>query len=123
MSAEFRPVYRCATERVFRPHIRAAINDANRAQINGALASKAIEVLKGIIDDETAAPKLRLDAAKTVLDRSGFIAPKAAESPKPVSKVDTLDGMSLEQLKRFVAEHDPREAGQTNGVGGETLRH
>ena len=93
-----------------KPHVRAAIDDANRAQINGALASKAVAVLAGIIDDDTAAPKLRLDASKTILDRAGYIAPKAPESPKPASEGDALDAMNLEQLKRFVAEHRAGEA-------------
>ncbi len=92
-----------------KPHVRAAVEEANRDQISGALASKAVAVLEGIIDDETAAPKLRLDAAKTILDRAGYIAPKAPESPKPESEVDALDAMNLEQLKKFVADHDPGE--------------
>ena len=95
-----------------KPHVRAAVEEANRAQLGGALASKAVAVLASIIDDETAAPKLRLDAAKTVLDRAGYIAPKAAESPKPESEADALDGMNLAQLKRFVAAH---EAGEGDG--------
>ena len=82
-----------------KPHVKAAVDAALRDHISGALASKAVEVLEGIIGDETAAPKLRLDAAKTILDRSGLIAPKAAERPKPESEVDALDAMNLEQLK------------------------
>ena len=92
-----------------KPHVKAAVDAALRDHISGALASKAVAVLEGIIDDDTAAPKLRLDAAKTVLDRAGYIAPKAPESPKPASEADDLDGMSLAQLKRFVAEHGAGE--------------
>ena len=39
-----------------------------------------------------------------------IVAPKAAERPKPASEVDALDAMNLEQLKKFVADHDPGEA-------------
>ncbi len=94
-----------------KPHVRAAIEEANRAQISGALAAKAVEVLEGILDDKNAPPKLRLDAAKTVLDRAGYIAPKSEERPKP-KQFDELEAMSLEQLKSFVAHH---EAGGEDG--------
>ena len=105
-----------------KPHVRAAIDDANRAQISGALASKAVEVLLGILDDKTAAPKLRLDAAKTVLDRAGYIAPKAEERPQPESEAEKLNKLSIEQLEAFVADQEAKLA-QAGGEESSPTRH
>ena len=105
-------------ELLTKPHVRAAIYDANRAQINGKLATKAVEVLQGILEDDTAAPKLRLDAAKTVLDRAGYIAPKAEERPQPESEADKLNKLSIEQLEAFVADQEAKldqAAGEESG--------
>src|SRR5262245_37613497 len=44
-----------------KPHVLAAIDRANRELIGGELASKAVRVLKQIIDDEKAPMKLRLE--------------------------------------------------------------
>ena len=46
-----------------------------------AMAPAAVGVLANLMDDEDASPKIRLDAAKTILDRAGFVPPKAPEAP------------------------------------------
>ena len=86
-----------------KPHVRAAIEEANRAQISGSLASKAVDVLRAIIDDESAPPKLRLDAAKTVLDRAGFIAPKAEERSQEDEAEHGLSALSTDELRAYIA--------------------
>ncbi len=86
-----------------KPHVRAAIEEANRAQISGSLASKAVDVLRGIIEDENAPPKLRLDAAKTALDRAGYIAPKAREPSDPRNAKLGLGDLSTHELQGYVA--------------------
>jgi hypothetical protein len=45
------------------------------------MAPAAVNVLSGLLDDEDATAKIRLDAAKTILDRAGFVPPKASEAP------------------------------------------
>lgn len=81
-----------------KPHVRAAIFDANQAMISGELASKAVEVLQGIIEDENAPQKLRLDAAKTILDRAGVIPPKAPDAPDIADK--GLEELSVQELQQ-----------------------
>jgi phage terminase small subunit len=55
-----------------KPHIREAVDEALRRQVTGPLAAKSVALLEKIIDDETAPQKVRLDAAKAVLDRAGW---------------------------------------------------
>jgi len=45
------------------------------------MAPAAVGVLASLMDDEDASPKIRLDAAKTILDRAGFVPPKASDAP------------------------------------------
>lgn len=106
-----------------KPHVRAAIDDANRAQISGKLATKAVEVLEGILNDEQAAPKLRLDAAKTVLDRAGFIAPKAKERPPEGSARKSINSMSVAELEAFVASYAATHEAEATEAGGNATEH
>ena len=85
-----------------KPHVMAAIDEANRSLIDGSLTTLALEVIREILEDENAHPKLRLDAAKTALDRAGYIAPKAAEAPEKLEK--PLNEMSVEELEEFIRQ-------------------
>ena len=81
-------------------NIQQAIFETNQKQISGSLASLAVNVLREIIEDENAPQKIRLDAARTILDRSGIIAPKAEE---PVQKIEKdFEDMSVEELQDFI---------------------
>ena len=60
------------------------------------MAPAAVEVLASLMDDEDASPKIRLDAAKTILDRAGFVPPKALEAPTVGEK--SLHEMSRDEL-------------------------
>jgi phage terminase small subunit len=89
------------------PHIQEAIHREQSRLIGGNLASKAVEVVHRILHDDAlagsvAGQKLQLEAAKTVLDRAGHIAPKASEpemiGDKPITE------MSLEELEAFIRE-------------------
>jgi hypothetical protein len=40
--------------------------------ISGRIATKAVALLEKVIDDESAPIKVRVEAAKTILDRGGF---------------------------------------------------
>lgn len=88
-----------------KPHVRDAIFEANQAEIGGELAAKAVQVLQDILNDEDAPMKLRLDAARTVLDRAGVIAPKAEEpqgrSDRAMSELSVPElQQRLDDLKR-----------------------
>ena len=50
-----------------------------------------------------AAPKLRLDAAKTILDRTGIIAPKAREPSTEGAMERGLGALSVHELQELAA--------------------
>lgn len=86
-------------------HIQEAIHREQSKLIGGDLASKAVEVVHRILHDDAlagsvAGQKLQLEAAKTVLDRAGHIAPKASEPEMIGDK--PLTEMSLEELEAFI---------------------
>lgn len=87
-------------------HINAAIHAEQARFINGDLANLAVSVLHQILSDPKANGKLRLDAAKTVLDRAGHVAPKAIEQAQEGRK--SLAEMSFEELGAYVAEAKAR---------------
>jgi len=81
------------------------------------LAPKALRVLRSYADADPALQKLsktQLEAAKTILDRAGFIAPKASA---PSASESTLAGKSMDELnqiidagKRAIARLDAQDA-------------
>lgn len=79
-----------------KPHIRSAIFDANRAAISGRLTTKSVALLERVIDDESASLKVRVEAAKTVLDRAGFVA--------AIVNVERQDTKSLSEMTRAELE-------------------
>lgn len=86
-----------------KPHVAAAIEAAQRRQISGPHAAKAVEVLQRILADSDAPLKLQLDAAKTVLDRAGFVA-RAQEAEAPGKARGRADDMAVEELEAYVRE-------------------
>jgi phage terminase small subunit len=83
-----------------KPHVVAAIHAEQARLIGTELATLAVGVVRGILEDANAHPKLRLDAAKTVLDRAGHIAPRSAELDAGLSK--PMNEMSVPELEAFV---------------------
>jgi short-subunit dehydrogenase involved in D-alanine esterification of teichoic acids len=67
-----------------------------------AMAPAALVVLNDLMDDEDASPKIRLDAAKTILDRAGFVPPKASDAPTVGEK--SLHEMSRDELAARVRQ-------------------
>ena len=61
-----------------------------------ASAPRALELVLEIIENDTAPDKLRLEASKIVLDRAGYIAPKAPEHT--ASNEKALHEMSRDEL-------------------------
>jgi len=96
------------------PRVLATIHAEQSRVLSGELANLSLGVLRRILSapdgDEFVTVKLKLDAAKTVLDRAGHVAPKAGEASDPASVRD-LSQMSIDELKAFVqrAEHDAAE--------------
>lgn len=83
-----------------KPHIVTAIREAFRTQINVSLAGQAMTVLSQLLRDETAPKKIRLEAAKTILDRAGY----AARQAQPDEGMRPLKELSIEELKSLLGE-------------------
>lgn len=83
------------------PHVQEAIRRAQAHVLRGRLASKALGVLEKILDDDSAPAGVRVDAAKTVLDRAGLSAVRVPdvvdEYEKPLTEMTTAE---LEKVAR-----------------------
>lgn len=90
---------------------------ARRIILDGAPA--AVAYLVRLVKDEEASGKLRLEAAKALLDRAGFVAPKAADPERPGDK--GLHDMSADQLKEFIGKAQNELANRATIVEGETV--
>jgi hypothetical protein len=84
------------------PHIRDAITAANREQISGRIATKAVALLERVIDDESVPIRERIVAAKSILDRGGFMPPSLAERAREVADDKPLNEMTRDELARFI---------------------
>lgn len=85
------------------PHVREAINEANRDQLSGRIATKAVALLERVIDDESVPMRDRVAAAKTVLDRGGFMPPSVTERARDVMSKKPLNELTREELAAYVA--------------------
>lgn len=86
------------------PELLAAIQMAvGRRLIEGAPI--ALKVLQDMVKDTGTPGKLRLDAAKTLLDRAGHVAPRAKQADSGAGKA--LNEMSIDELRE---QHDRLEA-------------
>jgi phage terminase small subunit len=88
--------------------VRAEIDRLTREAI-GDHAVAAVNLLGRVIQDEKAPIKARVDAAKTILDRAGYIAPKAAEPednrPRPVAEMSLAELQAVyDRLQKDIAE-------------------
>jgi phage terminase small subunit len=86
-----------------KPHIRAAIDAANRSAISGRLATKGIALLERVIDDEGAPLKVRVQAALGLLDRGGYGSPTATEQAAAAA------ARAIGASKRLLTEMAPEE--------------
>jgi len=92
-----------AQQLLTKPHVAAAITKANQEQISGPLASKAVALLGRLIDDEQAPKSVRLEAAKTILDRAGHVSARTPVALADMSPKDIKD-MSPDQLAGVLSQ-------------------
>lgn len=85
------------------PHVRTAIDRANRDKISGPIATLAIEVLESILRDPEASRKDRAAVAFGLLDRGGF-APATAGERKAAAEARQRDANG-----RLYSEYTPEE--------------
>lgn len=84
------------------PHVQEAIRRAQAHALRGRLASKALGVLEKILDDDSAPAGVRVDAAKTVLDRAGLAAARTPESELTTEKPP--HEMTIAELDDFIRQ-------------------
>lgn len=87
-------------------HVQDAIRAEQRRLLHGDLATKALGVLRAILDDEKAPTGARVDAAKTILDRAGLVALR----PEEVKEDVPLHQMSAAALARTIDAGEQRIA-------------
>ena len=96
-----------AAQLLGKPHVRAAVEQANRDRLSGPAATKAAAFLERVVDDEAAPLKVRVEAAKTILDRAGLMPPSVVERAAAVERENRgakpLADMSLSELGREMA--------------------
>ena len=66
--------------RIITPAMQAHLRQLMADRL-ATLAPSAVDVLSKLMNDNDSSPKNRLDAAKTILDRAGFMPPKASDAP------------------------------------------
>jgi Terminase small subunit len=87
-------------------HVQDAIREANQRLISGQIATKAVALLEKVIDDESVNIKVRVEAAKTILDRGGFGAqgsgrdPRTNKHPSEMTEAEMVD--YLARLQRVI---------------------
>lgn len=97
------------------PHIAKAVAFAVRARL-AASTPMALKVIETIAKDDTLPAKVRLDAAKTLLDRAGHVAPRAVA---PDNATETpLHEMTVDQLKDLASRLGDELAGRAKTVAG-----
>lgn len=79
--------------------------DASSVDVAAAIrdcASKCVEVLDTIMNDTAANPGVRVSAAKDLLDRAGYAAPKVIKTENVTAHLTADD---LERIKRRAIDH------------------
>ena len=101
------------------PDVRAAVNAAMKTAL-AQDAPLARGLLRRYVHDEAMHPKIRLDAAKTLLDRSGYIAPKAKDDGVD-GRTKALSEMSVEELRAMVDRLETEVANRAKHVAGASV--
>jgi hypothetical protein len=101
------------------PHVAQSVARAV-AQRLAMSAPMALAVIEELSSNADISPKVRLDASKALLDRAGFVPPRAAANN--VGKIDTpLHEMSVDELKTLAARLENELAERATDVSVATL--
>lgn len=85
-----------------KPHVREAVSTANRMAISGRLASKSVALLEQVLDDAQAPLRVKVEAAKTVLDRAGITCTIAERDDAEDRVTRSMSEMTREELEEIV---------------------
>ena len=81
------------------PQVSALIRAEMTRRLQDEDAPAARKLLRRFLEDEEADKKLRVDCAKTLLSRGGYVEPKAIEAPAPGTKDPSeMTGAELDQM-------------------------
>lgn len=81
------------------PLVSAAIRAEMTRRLQDEDAPAARKLLRRFLEDEECDKKLRVDCAKTLLSRGGYVEPKAIEAPAPGTKDPSeMTGAELDQM-------------------------
>lgn len=81
------------------PLVSAAIRAELTRRLQDEDAPAARKLLRRFLEDEEADKKLRVDCAKTLLSRGGYVEPKAIEAPAPGTKDPSeMSGQELDAM-------------------------
>lgn len=81
------------------PLVSAAIRAEMTRRLQDEDAPAARKLLRRFLEDEQCDKKLRVDCAKTLLSRGGYVEPKAIEAPAPGTKDPSeMTGAELDQM-------------------------
>ncbi len=108
-------IYSRAHDLLHAPHVLAAIHSEVRRRLVAG-APIALAVIERLVKDDTTPPKIRLDAAKTLLDRAGHIAPRAI-TDKATHEL-ALHELSLGDLRQLADKLEGEIAGRAKDVSG-----
>ena len=98
------------------PKVLAAIEATVGGQIRAGAAA-AIAYINKVVNDETLAPKLRVEAAKTILDRAGYLPPTRDER----GQGDTLSEMTPDQLRAFINDAERKLSDKATIINGDAV--
>jgi hypothetical protein len=87
--------------------VRAEIDKLLRESL-GDHASAAVALLGRVIRDEKAPLKVRVDACKTILDRAGFIAPRAPDTPPPPLDPANFRRLNIDELLAMLTAQEAK---------------
>lgn len=105
-----------------KPHIIAAIKAEQQRKLS-KLSCLALSTLEQALTDEEVPMRIKIDAAKIVLDRSGFSVDES-RATRQADEIE-LEEMTVEQLQQFINE-GRRQLGLTDDsevVEGELVEH
>lgn len=83
------------------PHVQDAIRREQNKTLRTRLATRALAVLEKVMEDDAAPMGVRVDAAKTILDRAGLPALRTPGQDEDLAQAP-LTEMSLAQLESFI---------------------
>jgi hypothetical protein len=108
-------IYSRAHELLRAPNVLIAIHTEVRRKLVAG-APIALSVIERLVKDETTPPKIRLDAAKTLLDRAGHIAPRAIVD-KATHEL-ALHELSIGELRQLADKLEGELSGRARNVSG-----